>query len=124
MTQLAEKAVEWTQRHQSRRGFMALSGKVALALGLAMAGVTSIKPHVARANACCPNNPCTGCPTGSCSALVPQCPIGCTWVSTTTCCDIGGTNTCHLCFNCACGGPACVCECATAASCDPNNPCP
>ena len=120
MTELAQKAVDWTQRHQSRRGFMALSGKVALALGLAMAGVTAIKPHVARATACCAPPPCMFCPNSSpCTTLQPQCPVGCTWVSTAQCCDnpTGGTHTIHFCFSCNCAGSGCVCECDSGIAC-------
>ena len=116
MTQLAEKAVGWTQRHQSRRGFMALSGKVALALGLAMVGAASFKPHEAHAASCCFGSACTGCQ--SCTNL-DNCPSGCTFASQTSCCDNGmfGTNTIHRCTTCSCGGLGCLCDCDTAVTC-------
>ena len=116
MTQLAEKAVEWTQRHQSRRGFMALSGKVALALGLAMVGAASVKPHEAHAATCCGGSACSNCQ--SCTNL-DDCPSGCTFASQTSCCDngTGGSFTILRCTTCSCGGLGCQCICNTNVPC-------
>lgn len=95
-----------TQKHLSRRGFLAACGKVTLGLGMAM-GAGALAPRPAHA-LCCAGTPCPGCsPTPSGNG----CPSGCSAVGQTNCCDTGGTGTKHVCYLCFCGGPGnCHCE--------------
>ena len=58
---LAEKAVAFVQRQQSRRGFLATCGKAAAALGLGMVGA-HVAPRRTYAQYCCSGLPCPDCP--------------------------------------------------------------
>ena len=105
MSKLARKATEWAEHRQSRRGFLATCGKVTLALGLAIAGLSGMKRTAFAA--CCPSPNCNTshsypCPPG------PGCPAGCQQGFPTQCCDASGFW--HNCWPCTCGGVDCYCE--------------
>ena len=119
MAAVARDLVARTERDLSRRGFLALAGKVTAALGLAMAGAASMPRRVFAAS-CCPSPPglCTGCPPTI------GCPPTCTVSGVPTiCCDtgvVGATNTIHQCQLCLCGGGGggnCYCEYDTGNGC-------
>ena len=102
---------KWAERRESRRGFLAMCGKVMLALGAAMAG-TSLTAITAW-GACCTNN------CGSCPNPPAVCPQGCLPSGNFHyCCDSTGTNTCHICTECDCGlAGLCFCETDNTTSC-------
>jgi hypothetical protein len=122
MERLAQAAVNWVERRQSRRGFLAGCGKVALAVGAAVAGFGSVATRASAAccatgfNDCSTYAPLVGtCPTTGSGG----CPNGCTRVGNQThCCDTGGSNTVHVCTVCSCGGViTCSCEDDTLVPC-------
>ena len=110
MTSLAERSVNVVQRRLSRRGFLAMFGRLAAGLGLAMLGVAGTS-RTASAN-CCPSPTCNAhthpCPTSGC-------PTGCPTVDSTQCCDVSGFF--HICWQCICGGLGCYCEEVTHEPC-------
>jgi len=132
MTKLIEQAVKWSEEHQTRRGFMAKAGKVALGLGVAMAGVAH-GPFTARAaQACCGAMPecLVGCYTpGIPSWPLPvanPCPPGGVHPGSMICCDAGGTGNCWECFQCYFPTPGrdCACSYNTGIRCGtPGGPC-
>lgn len=112
---LAEKAVAFVQRRQSRRRFLATCGKVAIALGLALARA-HVAPRRAYAGACCNGPPCMGCPP------TPGCPPTTTVYGVPyVCCDTGyagATDTLHQCWVCDTGITGlCECEYDTGQGC-------
>jgi hypothetical protein len=118
MSEVTRKLIDRTGRNMSRRGFMALAGKVVAALGVGMAGAGWWNVREAWAGMCCTGLPfCVNCPpTGGCPA--PTCTaVG----SPTVCCDtgyIGATDTIHQCQVCDCQGVGnCLCEYDTGNSC-------
>ncbi len=109
---MARKFADFMVERRSRRGFLALCGKLTLALGAAMTGV-SLTGLTARA-ACCASPACTGC--GNPPAV---CPFGYAPTGTTFCCD-AGSSTCHscvTCYNAAANPPTCFCEQDLGSSC-------
>ena len=116
MAEVARDLVARTERDLSRRGFLALAGKVTAALGLAMAGAASMPRRVLAAS-CCPLPACTGCPPTI------GCPPTCVVSGVPTiCCDtgvVGSTNTLHQCQFCQCAGAPgdCYCEYDTGNGC-------
>jgi hypothetical protein len=113
MSGWSESAVDIVARRQSRRGLFARLAKVALGIGVAMAGV-SVGARKAYAQ-CCGGTDCTtlvhtGCVSG--------CPQGCSQVGQPSqCCDTA-TGYWHDCYPCDCAGQPCTCEYDTV------NPCP
>ena len=121
MSDLTEKELSWLEKRQSRRGFVALCGKVVTALGLAMAGAHGM-PRRVFAGLCCTGTPkCGTGPFGPCTGGGATCPVGCTGGATHVCCDqgyVGATNTVHQCLECSCGGlGTCWCEFDTGVPC-------
>lgn len=129
MTQFVEKATNWAEEHQTRRGFMARAGKVALGLGLVMAGV-SREPFLARAQGgCCPLPPCPAaatCHPGPWPLPVANaCAAPCFSIGHAHCCN-RATGTCDECHTCQCPAPAlpCTCSYVTTMPCGgPGSPC-
>lgn len=116
MTELTGKLIDRTERGLSRRGFLALAGKLTGALGLAMVGASAM-PRRVMAQVCCPAPPCTGCPpTIGCPS--PACTVS---GVPTVCCDtgyVGATETLHQCQYCDCSpAGSCYCEYDTGNSC-------
>lgn len=103
MTTLAERSVDVVQRRLSRRGFLALCGRLAAGLGLGMLGVAATS-RTALAD-CCPSPTCNAhthpCPTSGC-------PTTCLPLGSSQCCDASGFY--HICSRCSCGGITCYCE--------------
>lgn len=98
---MAEVGVEWAERRLSRRGFVALLGKIGLAVGAASIGIGRLPGRAKAACACTPL--CGACPSPM--PIPGVCPAGCSGVGSTTCCDDGpgGTGTCWVCHECNCG---------------------
>jgi hypothetical protein len=110
---MSRKFADFMVERRSRRGFLALCGKVALALGAAMTGV-SLTGLTARA-ACCAGPPCEGCPTPPAICPPGYTPVGGPYF----CCD-GGTSTwhsCQLCRSSTLNPPDCYCENDTGRPC-------
>jgi len=103
MTRLAERSVDVVQRRLSRRGLLALCGRLAAGLGLAMLGVAGTSRR-ALAD-CCPGPTCDAhthpCPSSGC-------PMGCIFVNSSQCCDASGFI--HVCWQCFCSPITCYCE--------------
>lgn len=116
MERLNEGLMDWMQKHQSRRGFLATLGKVSLGIGLAMAGAAAMPTRVFAAQ-CCQGPLCTG--AQACAGI--GCNAACTTGGTYVCCDKGGvgsTGTVHSCQICYCPGmPQCDCESDTGVPC-------
>ena len=103
--EIARKGVDWAGRRLSRRGFVAMIGKIGPALGAAATGIGSLPERARAACACTPicDPAVFPCPVWPASHACPQ---GCTGITVTRCCDDGpgGTGTCHECHECNCGG--------------------
>jgi hypothetical protein len=102
---MAEAGVSWAERRLSRRGFIALMGKV----GLAIAAATGVSQWPRPASAACDCTPgCGGCPP---SPLPHACPANCTGVSSAKCCDdsMGPPGVCYECHECLCLTGTCYC---------------
>jgi len=111
MTTLAERTVSIVQGRLSRRGFLALCGKLTLALGTAMLGVAGTAREVL--GACCPTPSCDTAYTYPCPPT--HCPTGCQTGNPTQCCD--ASNRWHICWPCICPGVVCYCEEVTPDPC-------
>jgi len=111
VTKLAESTVSIVQGRLSRRGFLALCGKLTLALGTAMLGMAGTAREAL--GVCCPTPSCDTAHTYPCPPT--RCPIGCSTMNFTECCDT--SNFWHICWTCLCGSVTCYCEEDTLSPC-------
>lgn len=109
MTELARWATETVQKRQSRRGFLATCGKVALGRGAAMMGAGYRTGRVSAAPCCTGYPVCGSIPgTPACGATA-GCPAGCPGGAPHLCCDTV-THSTHSCYVCNCLPGTCLCE--------------
>lgn len=123
MSGLTNEVLDRADSGLSRRGFMALAGKVTAALGLAMVGAGTM-PQRVMAGTCCTGTPCGAGGNPPCGGGGASCPPTCTvYGAPNVCCDsgyVGATNTLHQCLTCNCagvGGGICICESDTGTPC-------
>jgi hypothetical protein len=112
---MSQIITNWMESRLSRRGFLAWTGKVTLAVGMAMTGANMLALRVWAA--CCAGTPCTGCQNPP--AI---CPIGYVPGLHHYCCDTtGAAPSCHQCTPCHSDSqipPDCVCEYDLGFSCN------
>jgi len=116
MEGMARGVTDAVGRRLSRRGFMAICGKLTLALGLAMLGVNR-QPYTARAQSYCCTYGVGWCTDGAPADCPPNpsCPGGCWQIGPPTSCCYGGRVV--QCYECICDGVACHCGYATSTPC-------